>query len=111
VGLTPLYLIQVFLLIFHIDPSHMSSCPLLLLMADLYTQSLTMGSDKLFSSTTNTSTAPRNLTLDQLTLFSRRLLNIVFMLYWREDQMNVQEGGVLGVNLKREGMREKVTKC
>jgi ubiquitin-protein ligase E3 C len=82
-------------------------------MADLYTQSLlTMGDDEFFSSATSTSTAPRNpLTLDELTSFSRKLLNIAFTLYWREDQTNVQEGGVPGVNLKWEGVREKVTKC
>jgi hypothetical protein len=48
---------------------------------------------------------------DELTSFSHKLLNIVFMLYWREDQTNVQEGGVPGVNLKWEGVRGKVTKC
>jgi len=59
--------------------------------------------------TTNSShrpppTAPPNpLTLDKLTAFSRKLLNIAFTLYWREDQTNVQEGGVSGVNLKWEG--------
>jgi ubiquitin-protein ligase E3 C len=95
-----------------IDPSYASSWPPLLFMADLYTQSLlTMGDDEFFSSAT-TPTAPRNpLTLDELTSFSRKLLNIAFTLYWREDQTNVQEGGVPGVNLKWEGVREKVTKC
>jgi len=48
--------------------------------------------------------------LDELTLFSRKLLNIAFTLYWREDQTNVQEGGVPEVNLKWEGVRENVTK-
>jgi hypothetical protein len=33
------------------------------------------------------------------------------MLHWREDQTNVQDGGVPGVNLKWEGVREKVAKC
>ena len=95
------------LLIVFTDPSYASSWPPLLFLADLYTQSLlTMGDDEFFSSASTTaSTAPRNpLTLDELTAFSRKLLNIAFTLYWREDQTNVQEGGVPGVNLKWEGV-------
>lgn len=71
-----------------------------------------MGDDEFFSSSNPNSTALRNpLTLDELTSFSRKLLNIAFTLYWREDQTNIQEGRVPGVNLKWEGVREKVTKC
>jgi ubiquitin-protein ligase E3 C len=75
-----------------------------------------MGDDEFFSSASSSASsstpAPRNpLTLDELTSFSRQLLNIAFTLYWREDQTNVQEGGVPGVNLKWEGVREKVTGC
>ena len=94
-------------------PSHADAWPPLLFLADLYTQSLlTMGDDEFFSTSNPGSTALRNpLTLDELTSFSRKLLNIAFTLYWREDQTNVQEGGVPGVNLKWEGVREKVTKC
>ena len=68
-----------------IDLSHASSWPPLLI-ADLYTQSLlTMGDDELFSPAT-TPTAPRSpLTLDKLTSFSRKPLNIAFTLYWREE--------------------------
>ena len=64
-----------------IDPSHTSSWPLLFFMADLYTQPLlTMGSDELFSPIT-TLTGPHNPpTLDELTPFSRNLLNIAFTL-------------------------------
>ena len=72
-----------------IDLSHASSWPPLLFMADLYTQSwqslLTMSDDEFFSSAT-TPTATRNpLTLDELTSFSRKPLNIAFTLYWREE--------------------------
>jgi ubiquitin-protein ligase E3 C len=77
-----------------------------------------MGDDEFFSlsnslASTNASTiAPRNsLSFDELTSFSRKLLNIAFTLYWREDQTNVQEGGVPGISLKWEGVREKLTKC
>jgi len=70
-----------------------------------------MGDDEFFS-TAATLAAPRNpLTLDEVTSLSRRLLNIAFTLYWREDQANVQERGVQGSNIKWEGVREKVTKC
>ncbi|THH16719.1 hypothetical protein EW146_g3984 [Bondarzewia mesenterica] len=95
------------------DPVHAPSWPPLVFLTDLYTQSLlTMGDDEFFSSVTAASTAARNpLTLDELTSFSRQLLNIAFILYWREDQTNVQQGGVPGIKLNWEGVREKVTKC
>lgn len=95
-----------------LDPAHASSWPPLLFLTDLYTQSLlTMGDDEFFSSSPSVD-APRNpLTLDELTSFSRQLMNIAFTLYWHEDQTNVQEGGVPGTVIKWEGVREKVTKC
>jgi ubiquitin-protein ligase E3 C len=99
-------------LLSNVDPAHATSWPPLLFLADLYTQTLlTMGDDEFFGTTSNAS--QRNpLTLDELTSFSRQLLNIAFMLYWREDQTNVQEGGVSGaVRFTWEGVREKVTKC
>lgn len=73
-----------------------------------------MGDDEFFSSANHaaSASAPRNpLSLDELTLFSRKLLNIAFTLYWREDQTGIMEVGVPGVNLKWEGAREKLTKC
>ena len=64
------------------------------------------GDDKFSSAATLT--APRNiLSPDELTPFFRKLLNIAFTLYWREDQTNVQDGGVPGVNAKWDGAREK----
>jgi ubiquitin-protein ligase E3 C len=71
---------------------------------DLYTQSLLTVGDEFFSSTATTSTP---LTLDELTSFLRKLLNIAFTLHWRKHQVNVRERG--GVNLKWDGVREKVT--
>ncbi|KDQ51194.1 hypothetical protein JAAARDRAFT_41256 [Jaapia argillacea MUCL 33604] len=102
------------------DPANASLWPPLLFLTDLYTQALlTMGDDEFFSSMNSavapskTTSAARNpLSLDDLTTFSRKLLNIAFVLYWREDQAGVMEGGVPGLpNLKWEGVREKVTKC
>ena len=49
--------------------------------------------------------------LDELTAFSRRLLNIAFALYWREDPASAQEA-VPGLGqVKWENVREKVTRC
>lgn len=74
-----------------------------------------MGDDEFFASAPTASVkreTPRNpLNLDELTSFSRKLLNIAFTLYWREDQTNVAEGKVPGMNIKWEGVREKVTRC
>jgi ubiquitin-protein ligase E3 C len=115
-----LFLLGINWLVDALDPSHASSWPPLLFLADLYSQSLlTMGDDEFFSSTTSHSSTtsspppPQNpLTLDELTAFSRKLLNIAFTLYWREDQTNVLEGLVPGgLRLKWEGVREKVTRC
>ncbi|KAI0632541.1 HECT-domain-containing protein [Trametes polyzona] len=94
-------------------PDYAADWPPLLLLADLYTQALlTMGDDEFFSSGNNPS-APRNpLSLDELTEFSRKLLNIAFSLYWREDSTSVQEGSVPGLgSVKWENVREKATKC
>lgn len=69
-----------------------------------------MGDDEFFS--TGPASAPRNpLTLDELTSFSKQLLNIAFTLYWNYDQLSMQ-GFVPGMpSLKWEGVREKATKC
>ncbi|KAI0357322.1 HECT-domain-containing protein [Trametes cingulata] len=94
-------------------PDHAADWPPLLLLADLYTQALlTMGDDEFFSSGNNPN-APRNpLSLDEITEFSRKLLNIAFALYWREDSTSVQEGNVPGLgSVKWENVREKATKC
>jgi ubiquitin-protein ligase E3 C len=78
----------------------------------MYAQALlTMGDDEFFSSVPSANANRNPLTLDELTSFSRRLLNIAFTLYWRDDQTNVAEGKVPGLNLKWEDAREKVTKC
>ena len=71
-----------------------------------------MGDDEFFASTSNTTTVLRNpLTLDELVKFSKKLLNIAFTLWFMEDQTKLQEHGVPGVNLKWEGVRDKVTQC
>ncbi|PSR73718.1 hypothetical protein PHLCEN_2v10437 [Hermanssonia centrifuga] len=109
------------------DPAHASHWPPLLFLVDLYNQALlTMGDDEFFSSSSVTisaaalsssssassAVAARNpLTLDELTSFSRQLLNIAFTLYWKEDPTNVQNSSVPGIlNLKWEAVRERLTK-
>ena len=95
-----------------VEPDYAPHWPPLLLLADLYTQALlTMGDDEFFSEG-KTPDVPRNpLTLDELKVYSRKLLNIAFALYWREDSASVQES-VPGLGqVKWENVREKVTKC
>ncbi|KAA1475594.1 HECT-domain-containing protein [Dentipellis sp. KUC8613] len=94
------------------DPAYASQWPALLLLTDLYHQTLlTMGDDEFFGTARDAGAARNPLTLDELISFSRKLLNIAFTLYWREDQTNVQEGAVPGVNVKWIDVREKVTRC
>ena len=131
-----------------LDPKSSREWPPLLLLVDLYEQALrTMGDDEFFgnsgagsvshthvlgsssssglgSGVVGTTQAHRNpLTLDELRAFSRQLLNIAFMLYWREDGGDVGMGimaklvgagnGGAGtmVRCTWEGVREKVTRC
>ena len=94
------------------EPEYAEHWPPLLLLADLYTQALlTMGDDEFFANGA-TPNVPRNpLTLDEITAFSRRLLNIAFALYWREDPASAQED-VPGLGqVKWESVREKATRC
>ena len=70
-----------------------------------------MGDDEFFSTGLNPD-VPRNpLTLDELTVFSRKLLNIAFTLYWREDPNSAQETVPGMGQVKWENVREKATKC
>ncbi|PIL22973.1 transporter [Ganoderma sinense ZZ0214-1] len=93
-------------------PENASHWPPLLLLADLYTQALlTMGDDEFFSTGLNPD-IPRNpLTLDELTALSRKLLNIAFTLYWRDDPNSAQETVPGMGQVKWENVREKATKC
>ena len=108
----------------HADLANASHWPALLFLVDLYNQALlTMGDDEFFSSSpatltsaaltstaVSTTVVARNpLTLDEITSFSRQLLNIVFHLYWREDAST--DATVPGMpNLKFEAARERMTK-
>lgn len=94
------------------DPNYAQYWPPLLFLTDLYTQSLlTMGDDEFFSTGTAPN-VPRNpLSVDEVVAFSRKLLNIAFTLYWRDDQANLQQAALQGMSLKWESVREKVTKC
>jgi hypothetical protein len=87
------------ILTFGTDPKNMVHWPPLLLLIDLYTQALlTMGDDEFFG--TGVANAPRNpLSLGEVISLSRRLLNIAFVLYWREDQTNPLKGNLRPPNL------------
>ncbi|TDL28807.1 HECT-domain-containing protein [Rickenella mellea] len=94
------------------DPRHSLGWPPLLLLTEVYTQSLlTMGDDEFFSGSSSVSSHRNPLTLDELTSFSRQLLNIAFALYWQEDQANVQTSCVAGTSITWTAVREKATKC
>ncbi|KAF8322685.1 HECT-domain-containing protein [Clavulina sp. PMI_390] len=102
------------------DPSMTDAWPAFLFLTDIYTHTLlTMGDDEFFSSSFgsshhsgSTSTHVNPLTLDELTSFSRQLLNVAFPLYWHEDQANVKDGIVPGMKgVTWENVRDKVTAC
>jgi hypothetical protein len=97
------------------DPAYEPAWPPLLLLVHVYTRSLlTMGDDEFFSEASFASgpVSTRNpMTLDELTAFSRQLMNISFPLYWHGDQTNVKEGTVPGLRSTWQGVREKVTRC
>lgn len=82
--------------------------PPLLLFIDLYTQALlTMGDDEFFE--TSVVNAPRNpLSLGEVISLSGRLLNIAFVLYWREDQT---QGQYMSGQLHWNVIRDKATRC
>ncbi|KAI0295669.1 hypothetical protein B0F90DRAFT_1811438 [Multifurca ochricompacta] len=75
----------------------------LLFLTDLYTHSLlTMGDDDPPERPTQPSY------LDEIISLSRKLLNIAFTLFWREDQFGVQDGYVPGLNITWDSVRRKV---
>ncbi|KAJ7227472.1 HECT-domain-containing protein [Mycena pura] len=98
------------------------SIPALLFLADLYTHVLlTMGDDEFFGTSTlvgGSPAAPRNpMSLDELTVFSRLLLDVAFGLYQGSQDSDGKDTsisgitGPKGVRYSWEEMREKVTKC
>ncbi|CAA7268561.1 unnamed protein product [Cyclocybe aegerita] len=115
-----------------LDPVNAAHYPSLLLLADLYSQALqTMGDDEFFgtsssslTSTSGSANAARNpLTLDELVSLSKQLLNIAFVLYWRDDSAFVGADSAAPttrlmetlvsteVRCTWEAVREKVTRC
>ncbi|KAJ7679175.1 HECT-domain-containing protein [Mycena polygramma] len=95
-----------------------TTIPPLLFLADLYAHALlTMGDDEFFGTSASASTAPRNpMSLDELTVFSRLLLDVAFGLYQgpQDSDGDVNMSGTTGprgVRYTWEEVREKVTKC
>ena len=69
-----------------------------------------MGDDEFFG--TGVANAPRNpLSLGEVISLSRRLLNIAFVLYWREDHTNSTQGQFVSARLDWNGIRDKATRC
>lgn len=104
------YLVVIFLTS-SADPKNMVHWPPLLLFIDLYTQALlTMGDDEFFE--TGVANAPRNpLSLGEVISLSRRLLNIAFVLHWRDDQTNPTQEQFMSGSLNWNGIRDKATRC
>ncbi|KZV60925.1 HECT-domain-containing protein [Peniophora sp. CONT] len=98
------------------DPANAEHWPPLLILNDLYAQALlTMADDEFFASDRAASIktdTPRNpLSIDEVVAFSRRLLNIAFTLYWRDDQASLQDACAPGTSLRWDAIREKLTKA
>ncbi|KAJ3827522.1 HECT-domain-containing protein [Lentinula raphanica] len=96
----------------------------LLLLADLYSHGLvTMGDDEFFSSSTLTgiesSTAHRNpLTLDEISTFTRQLLNIAWVLWMHGGDLGNESSSSFASSVPQPlvrfswiEIREKVTRC
>ncbi|CAA7268920.1 unnamed protein product [Cyclocybe aegerita] len=107
-----------------LDPANAAHYAPLLLFADLYSQALlTMGDDEFFGTSLETSsssassgsagpTVPRNpLALEELVWFSKQLLNIAFVLYWKVNSTFAVTRVSAEVQCTWEEVREKVTKC
>ncbi|KAJ7081832.1 HECT-domain-containing protein [Mycena belliarum] len=99
-----------------------SSIPPLLFLADLYSHALlTMGDDEFFGTSAHVGgspSAPRNpMSLDELTVFSRLLLDVAFGLYQGPQDVDGGDAnmsgttGPKGVRYSWEEVRDKVTKC
>ena len=99
----------------YLDSANAVHWPPLLVLNDLYAQALlTMADDEFFASDRPSvkADAPRNpLSIDEVVSFSRRLLNIAFTLYWRDDQAALQDACAPGTSLRWDAIREKLTKA
>ena len=69
-----------------------------------------MGDDEFFG--TGVANAPRNpLALGEVISFSKRLLNIAFVLYFREDQTSSAQAQFVSTQRNWSGIRDKATRC
>jgi ubiquitin-protein ligase E3 C len=96
------------------SPKYASDWSSLILLTELYTQMLlTMGDDEFFSlpSKGGSIVARNPLTRDEVVLLSKKLLNIAFVLYWTEEQIDIKNGIVPGLRFTWEGVRDRATKC
>lgn len=100
------------------DPSQAQHWPSLLVLTYLYNRALlTMGDDEFFlsarsSSSVNVAASQRNpLTLDELVVFSRQLMNIAYVLYLGEGAATLLEKEVQGAGMTWKAVRELATLC
>ncbi|KAJ2912438.1 hypothetical protein MD484_g7973, partial [Candolleomyces efflorescens] len=95
----------------YVDPKNTKDWPALIFLCELYTQALlTMGDDEFFASTTTT-TIRNPLSIDELIVFSRQLLNIAFTLYWTTSEELQKPGTLAPAGYTWQVVREKVTRC
>ncbi|GJJ13246.1 hypothetical protein Clacol_007497 [Clathrus columnatus] len=91
---------------------YVRSSPLGKLSDDGAIKTLMVGDDEFFSLSASSTVMPRNpLSIDDLIVFSRQLLNIAFPLYWLDDQTKIKSSGPQGIHLAWEKIREWITSC
>lgn len=94
------------------DTANWAHFPPLIFLVDLYTQALlTMGDDEFFS--TSNSSRRNPLSLDELVVFSKQLLNIAFPLYWRDESADTIGEAFISKDVRCTWglLKEKLTRC
>lgn len=95
-----------------LSPSNADGWPAIVLLADAYAQTLlTMGDDEFFGTGDAAKIRTANpLSLDELTSWTKQLLNISFALYWR-DREGAPGAVSVGLRVSWDSARDVVTRC
>ncbi len=95
-----------------LDQSNAEEWPSMLLLADVYSELLsTMGDDEFFGTGNSKTRNPLN--LDEVTQWTKQLLNIAYVLYWRDkDGGRTAASDVCpGLRVSWDTARDKITNC